>query len=96
MNPNENTEPTATEFVALRAQPEALKLITERLKVKEMGAADHIRTKHEVRAWLETKGSELEAATIIDRAQARRRLRETQNVTQKMSERQQRGETMEQ
>ncbi len=90
MNPNENPDLTATSLIALRNQPDALKLITERLKVKQMGPADHIRTKHEVKAWLEADGNFTEAEAIVTRAKARRELWQTQSVTQKMTERQER------
>lgn len=90
MNPNENPDLTAANLVAFRNQPEALKTITERLKVKQMGPADHIRTKHEVKAWLEADGNLKEAEAIITRARARRELWQTQSVTQKMTERQER------
>ena len=86
MTPNENSDLTAANLIALRTQPEALKIITERLKVKQMGPADHIRTKHEVKAFIESAGDVKEAASIIERARARRTVQRTQNVT--MSERQ--------
>ncbi len=43
-------------MVALRKEQgiEALKTITDRLRVYDMGPADHIYTKHEVKAFLET------------------------------------------
>lgn len=94
MHPQEHPEFSAADFAALREQPEALKVITERLLVKEMGPADHIRTKHEVKAWLETDGSPREAEAIVERARARRTLHHTQGVTQRMAERQQRGHRM--
>lgn len=94
MNHQERPQFTAADFAALRSQPEALKVITERLLVKEMGPADHIRTKHEVKAWLETAGSQGEANAIIERARARRTLRQTQSVAQNMTLRQQRGRRM--
>lgn len=90
MNPNDNPDLTAANLVALRNQPEALKVITERLKVKQMGPADHIRTKHEVKAWLEAEGNLKEAEAIVTRARARRELWQTQSVTQKLTERQER------
>ena len=52
MNPNETSDLTAANFVALRNLPDGLKIITERLNVKQMGPADHIRTKHEAKASL--------------------------------------------
>jgi hypothetical protein len=57
MNPNENSDLTAANLITLRTQPDALKIITERLKVKQMGPADHIRTKHEVKAFIESAGN---------------------------------------
>lgn len=96
MKANENTEPTASTLITLRDHPEALKAITDRLKVQEMGPADWIRTKHEVKAWLETSGDLKEAQAIVQRARARRTLQETQALTQKMTERQERGQRMSQ
>jgi hypothetical protein len=95
MSPKETPEATAATLLQLRNDTEALKVITARLRVKEMGPADHIRTKHEVKAWLETGGNQVEAEAIVKRARARREIWETQSVTQKMTERQERGETLE-
>lgn len=92
MSPNETPEFNAKAMLALREVPEALKVITARLNVKAMGPADHIRTKHEVKAWLETNGTLTEAEAIVKRAHARREIWETQSVTQKMTERQERGQ----
>jgi len=72
MNPNENSDPSAADLVALRANPDALALITERLNVKQMGPADHIRTKHEVKGFIESGGDVREAQEIIQRASTRR------------------------
>jgi hypothetical protein len=91
MNPNDSSEISGTALLALRQEPDALRVITERLKVKEMGPADHIRTKHEVKAFIETAGDLKEAEAIIVRADARRTLQATQGITVKMSERQGRG-----
>jgi hypothetical protein len=82
-------------MLTLRSETEALKIITGQLKVREMGPADHIRTKHEVKAWLETNGDLKEAEAIVVRAQARRKLQETQEITQRMAQRQQRGQSIE-
>ena len=87
MTPNESPDLTAGNLIALRTQPDALKIITERLKVKDMGPADHIRTKHEVKAFLESGADMQEAEAIVSRARARRTLQETQNFTMKMTER---------
>lgn len=92
MSPKDNSEATAATLLAMRNDTEALKAITARLRVREMGPADHIRTKHEVKAWLETAGTQAEAEAIVKRARARREIWETQSVTQKMTERQERGQ----
>ncbi len=91
MNPNDSSEISGTTLLALRQEPDALRVITERLKVKEMGPADHIRTKHEVKAFIESAGDVKEAEAIIVRAGARRTLQATQETTMKMTERQQHG-----
>jgi hypothetical protein len=76
MNQNDSSTITAATVVALRTQPEALRLITEKLRVKEMGPADHIRTKHEVKEFLETGGDLAVAERIVTCAQARRELQQ--------------------
>lgn len=95
MSPKEPPEATAETLLAMRNETDALKQITARLRVKDMGPADHIRTKHEVKAWLETAGSQVEAEAIVKRARARREIWETQSVTQQMTERQERGQRLE-
>lgn len=80
--------------MALRGEADALKTITDKLRVREMGPADWIKTKHEVKAWLESAGDLKEAEAIVTRAGARRELWQTQSVTQRMSERQQRGQRL--
>lgn len=94
MKPNEEPDLDAVGMIALRDEPDALKAITARLRVKQMGPADHIRTKHEVKAFLESGGTVAEAEAIVARARARRQLQETQDVTRKMTERQERGQRM--
>jgi hypothetical protein len=83
----QNSDFTADDMIALRAQHDALKIITEKLRVREMGPADHIRTKHEVKAFLEASGNTKEAEAIVTRARLRREMWETQSVTQKLSHR---------
>ncbi len=73
MNPEKNPELTVQALVALRQEGDALRAITDRLRVKEMGPADHIRTKHEVKAFLES-GSETLAATLVKRSAERRQV----------------------
>lgn len=92
MSPKNEPEITAQTLIALRNEPEALKVITGTLRAREMGPADHIRTKHEVKAWLETQGTLKEAEAIVTRARARREIWQTQSITQNMTERQQRGQ----
>ncbi|MEO7699623.1 MAG: hypothetical protein ABIZ04_10395 [Opitutus sp.] len=92
MNPNDSAELNVPTLLALRREPDALRVITERLKVKEMGPADHIRTKHEVKAFIESAGDLMEAEAIIARARARRTLQQTQTVTMNMT--QQQGRTI--
>lgn len=94
MSPKNQSDLTAQDLIGLRTQPDALKIITEKLRVKEMGPADHIRTKHEVKAFLEVNGDLKEAEAIIVRARARRELWQTQSVAQNLAERQQRGQRM--
>jgi hypothetical protein len=95
MNSPEQSELNAAQMVALRTDREALKVITDRLHVHQMGSADHIKTKHEVKQWLESAGDQREAQAIVERAQARRTLRETQLITQSITQRQQRGQRLE-
>jgi hypothetical protein len=92
MSPNKNSDFTAADLVALRTQTDALKLITEKLRVTEMGPADHIRTKHEVKAFLGVAGDMKEAEAIVTRARARRELWQTQSVAQNLTQRQQRAQ----
>jgi len=71
MNPKPTQEITVETLLALRKENDAVRLITERLRVKEMGPADHIRTKHEVQEFVET-GLESVAGTLLRRAGERR------------------------
>ena len=76
-------------MLALHQEGDAAQIITERLKVKEMGPADHIRTKHEVKAFLESADAKA-AEELIKHARERRGLH--QSITTKMT--QQRGQRM--
>jgi hypothetical protein len=91
MNPKDSTDLNAATLLALRQESDAVRVITERLKVKEMGPADHIRTKHEAKAFVES-GDLTAAEALLKSAQARRELNQSQSITQK--ETQQRGERM--
>lgn len=71
MNPTEGSEISAQALLALRKEAEAVRLITERLRVKAMGPADHIRTKHEVKAFVES--GDLKAAELLLKRAGERR-----------------------
>ena len=51
MNPKDSSELNVQALLALRQDNDALRVITEKLRVKEMGPSDHIRTKHEAKAF---------------------------------------------
>ncbi len=70
MNPEKTPELTVQALMALRKESDPVRVITERLKVKEMGPADHIRTKHEVKSFVET-GSESVAESLLRQSAAR-------------------------
>ncbi len=84
MNPNESSDISAATLVALRITDDAVRVITEHLKVKEMGPADHIRTKHEVKAFVEGAGDLNAAEDLLQRARIRREV--TQKISMKISE----------
>lgn len=73
MNSNDSSDLNVTTLLALRQEPDALRVITERLKVKEMGPADHIRTKHEAKAFVQS-GSETVAESLLRKAAERRQI----------------------
>lgn len=73
MNPEKTPELTVQALMALRKESDAVRIITERLKVKEMGPADHIRTKHEVKAFIDS-GSESSGQDLLQRAATRREI----------------------
>ncbi len=78
-------------MLALRQENDALRVITEKLRAKEMGLADHIRTKHEVKAFVESGDTKAAEAFI---KQAKERISATQTVSNKITETQQRGQRM--
>jgi hypothetical protein len=90
MNPEESSDLNAATLVALRSATDAVRVITERLKVKEMGPADHIRTKHEVKSFVEGPGDIAAAEALLKRARERRKMNQT--VTMKVTQR--RGQRM--
>jgi len=83
MNPKDSSEISVQTLLALRQESDALRIITEKLRVKEMGPADHIRTKHEVKAFVESGGAEAAEALI---KQASERTAAHQAITTRMSE----------
>ncbi len=89
MNPNESSELTVERLLSFRQESDALRLITEKLRVKEMGPADHIRTKHEVKAFVES--GDVNAAVALIK-QARERIAAHQAITNRMTEQQQRSQ----
>ena len=54
MNPKEDPATGVQMLLALRKEADPLRVITEYLKVKEMGPSDHIRTKHEAKVFVES------------------------------------------
>lgn len=80
MNPKPSQEITVETLLALRKENDAVRLITERLRVKEMGPADHIRTKHEVKAFVESGDTNMGQKLLWS---ARERL--TPNIGMKMN-----------
>ena len=91
MNPKESSEISVQALLALRQENDALRVITEKLRVKEMGPADHIRTKHEVKAFVESGDTKAAEALI---KQAQERISATQTVANKITETQKRGQRM--
>ena len=86
MPPKATPEFTATQLLALRGQPDALKTITELLQVKQMGPADHIRTKHEVKLFIETSANQKEAEAIVKRARERRAQQQKQHESARLAQ----------
>ena len=70
MNPNAPVAVTAAALIELRQHPDAVKPISEKLQVKSMGPADHIRTKHELKAFVQAGDTAL-AEELIGNAKAR-------------------------
>ena len=82
MNPQKSPEITVQTLLALRKEEDAVRLITERLRVKEMGPADHIRTKHEVKAFVESGDTSI-AETLLKHSRERRDL--SQNLAARIT-----------
>ena len=85
MTPDERTEPSISSLLALRQRGDAVRAITESLRVKEMGPADHIRTKHEVKAFVEagdTSAAERLLAQVQERHKRSQTIRQAQRLRQ--------------
>ncbi len=91
MNSRESTDVSPATLAELRNETEAVRVIAERLRVKEMGPADHIRTKHEIKAFVES-GTIATATDHLKRAQERREsnqviiIRASQSQAQRMGD----------
>jgi len=81
MNPKEDPATGVQMLLALRKETDALQVISEYLKVKEMGPSDHIRTKHEAKAFIET-GDVKTAEDLMNNARKRRAQHQTESIKQ--------------
>lgn len=89
MNPKDSSEITVQTLLALRQDPDAIRVIAEKLRVKDMGPADHIRTKHEVKTFVES--GDLKTAEALIK-QASERMAAHQTITNRVTEQQERGQ----
>ncbi len=89
MNPKNISTVTVQTLLALRQEGDALRVITDNLRVREMGPSDHIRTKHEVKAFIET-GDATAAESLIRRAAER--IDSHRLLSQRVTEQQHRGQ----
>ena len=85
MNQNENPQIDVPTLLALRQGSDAIQTITDRLRAKDMGPSDHIRTKHEVKLFVES-GDAKAAEELLKNV--RERLTAKQTVTEQISQRQ--------
>lgn len=79
MNPTDSSDLNVTTLLALRQETDALRIITDRLRVKEMGPADHIRTKHEAKAFVESGDVKI-AENLLKMAETRRQLNQVEKL----------------
>ncbi|MBL9188348.1 MAG: hypothetical protein JNK23_12760 [Opitutaceae bacterium] len=93
MKPKESSEISVQTLLTLRQESDALRVITEKLRVKEMGPSDHIRTKHEVKAFVESGDAKAAEALI---KQVSERTAAHQAITNRMTEQRQRSQQMNQ
>jgi len=86
MNSKDQYDINEEMIAELRVQEDAVKRISEKLGVREMGPADHIRTKHEIKAYVDSGKSD-EGRLLIERA-SQRRTGEQQTVRRHQSQKQ--------
>ena len=79
MSTDNSPELTPNILAALRTEPDAVRHIAERLQVKQMGPADHIRTKHEIKSFV-ASGTFATATDLLKRAQERRELNQVASI----------------
>jgi hypothetical protein len=90
MKRNDKSEIDVSTLLSLRQERDAAQIIADRLRVTEMGPSDHIRTKHEVKLFIES--DDVKAAEELLK-NVRERLAVKQIVTEQISQRQ--GQRME-
>jgi hypothetical protein len=88
MNPKKYPEITVDDLLVLRLESDPLRAITESLRVKEMGPSDHIRTKHEAKAFVESGDLKAGEALILQ-ALERREQHQAESLRQTQIQRQQ-------
>ena len=84
MNQNENPEVDVSTLLALRQGDDAVQTITDRLRAKDMGPSDHIRTKREVKLFVES-GDARAAEELLKNV--RERLTVKQTITEQITQR---------
>ncbi len=84
-NPNPKAEIDVKTLLELRQGPEPVQTITDRLQAATMGPADHIRTKHEVKLFVEAGDAKAAEALLKD---VRERLAAKQAETVRIGQRQ--------
>lgn len=87
MNPKETPGVTVEALLSLRQEPDALRRITETLRVKEMGPADHIRTKHEAKAFVASGDASAAEALLKTAAERHVAQQERERVFQRQGQR---------
>lgn len=68
-------------------ESDALRRITETLRVKEMGPADHIRTKHEAKAFVASGDAEAAEALLKTAAARHVAQQERERISQRQGQR---------